>query len=88
VELDNSILEIDTMYPTTLYRGYEIEHSILNGSYYADPADELLTTSRLRASTIKELKTLIDEVCDETTIVDLFTEADRIMGKPIYQIAA
>jgi hypothetical protein len=70
------------------YRGYDIERSILTGQYYADEHDAQLTNTRLRASTLAEMKAAIDEVCDETTIVDLFKEADRIMAKPIYQAAA
>jgi hypothetical protein len=76
------------MPPTTLYRGYDIERSILTGNYYADPHHAYLTNTRLRAGTLAEMKALIDETCDETTIVDLFKEADRIMAKPIYQTAA
>jgi hypothetical protein len=86
----STLLEIDTMYPMNpiQYRGYDIERSILTGNYYADPHHAQLTNTRLRAGTLAELKTLIDEVCDETTIVDLFTEADRIMSKPLYETAA
>jgi hypothetical protein len=70
------------------YRGYDIERSILTGNYYADPHHAQLTNTRLRAGTLAEMKAAIDEVCDETTIVDLFKEANRIMAKPIYQTAA
>jgi hypothetical protein len=70
------------------YRGYDIERSILTGNYYADPHHAYLTNTRLRAGTLAEMKAVIDEVCGETTIVDLLKEADRIMGKPLYQTAA